>query len=60
MTRNQLFGAAFGAWFLVTLGLAMALDSRAVWPLSAGVALGAVVFVYARAEYVKELEGGER
>lgn len=56
MTRNQLFGLIVGAWSLLTLGLVMALDSYAVVPLSAGLALAAVAFVYGRAEFYRELE----
>lgn len=56
MTRNQLFGVVVGAWSSLTLGLVMALDSLAVVPLSVGVALAVVAFIYGRAEYVKELE----
>lgn len=55
MTSNQLFGTIIGAWSSITLGLVMALDSYAVVPLSVGLALGAVAYVYGRAYYVAEV-----
>lgn len=55
MSLNQLAGLIVGAWASITLGLVMALDSYAVVPLSVGLALGAVAYVYGRAYYVAEV-----
>ena len=55
MSPNQLFGTVVGAWSAITLGLVMALDSYAVVPLSVGLALAAVAYIYGRAYYVAEV-----
>ena len=55
MTASQLIGTITGAWASLTLGLVMLTGSAAVVPLSVGVALAAIAFVYGRAYYVAEV-----
>lgn len=55
MTASQLIGTITGAWASLTLGLVMLTGSAAVVPLSVGVALAAVAFVFARKLYYEEL-----
>lgn len=55
MTWPKLVGLALLAWALVTTGLALAFRSWAVVPLSAGLALSAVCWVYGRAMYAEAI-----
>ena len=55
MTWPRLASVIIAAWALLTCGLVMAFDSWAVVPLSAGVALGAYAYPFARALYVASL-----
>lgn len=55
MTASQLIGTITGAWASLTLGLVMLTGSAAVVPLSVGLALAAVAFVFARKLYYEEL-----
>lgn len=55
MTPSQLIGTIVGAWASLTLGLVMLTGSAAVVPLSVGLALGAVAFVFGRKLYYEEL-----
>ena len=59
MTANQLIGVIVGAWASLTLGLVMLTGSAAVVPLSVGLALGAVAFVFGRKLYYEELRKPE-
>lgn len=59
MTASQLIGTITGAWASLTLGLVMLTGSAAVVPLSVGVALAAVAFVFARKLYYEELSKPE-
>lgn len=59
MTPSQLIGTIVGAWASLTLGLVMLTGSAAVVPLSVGLALGAVAFVFGRKLYYEELRKPE-
>ena len=55
MTLNQLAGVAVGAWSSITLGLVMWTGEPAIVPLSVGLALAVVAYIYGRAYYVAEV-----
>lgn len=55
MTVSQLLGTIVGAWASLTLGLVMWTGEPAIVPLSVGIALAAVAFVFARKLYYEEL-----
>lgn len=59
MTPSQLLGTIVGAWGSLTLGLVMLTGSAAVVPLSVGIALAAVAFIFARKLYYEELRKPE-
>lgn len=59
MTWPRLALLGVTSWALLTAGLTMAFHSWAVVPLSSGLALGAVCYVYARAAYIAALEEKE-
>jgi len=64
MSARIVLALALVAWALVTAGVALAFRSWAVVPISAGVTLGAVCWIYGRALYASALlearEGGRR
>lgn len=55
MSLNQLAGVVVAAWSAITLGLVMWTGQPAIVPLSVGIALAAVAYVYGRAYYVAEV-----
>lgn len=55
MTWPRLASLSLFAWALLTAGLTMAFRSWAVVPLSAGLALAALCWVYGRAMYEEEI-----
>lgn len=59
MTPSQLIGTIVGAWASLTLGLVMLTGSPAVVPLSVGLALAVVAFVFGRKLYYEELNKPE-
>ena len=59
MTPSQLLGTIVGAWASLTLGVYMLTGSAAVVPLSIGLALGVVAFVFVRKLYYEEIRKPE-
>ena len=55
MTPSQLIGTIVGAWSSITLGLVMWTGEPAIVPLSVGLALAVVAYIYGRAYYVAEV-----
>jgi hypothetical protein len=55
VSLNQLAGLIIAAWSSITLGLVMWTGEPAIVPLSVGIALAAIAYVYGRAYYVAEV-----
>jgi hypothetical protein len=57
MSLNQLLGTIVGAWACITLGLVMLTGAYGIVPLSVGIGLGAVAWIYSRKIYFDEVYG---